>query len=588
MTASNRSPQRSGRRTDVDPIAGAIVQRLITNAAREMGLTLMRSTRSPVLFEARDFCTGIFDANGRVIEQHKYLPMHAFLLPPVVAEVIRVWGQRLLPGDVFIHNDPFRGGNHAMDVSIVRPLFADKELVGWAACKGHMLDWGGPVASGYNAAARSAWDEPLRVPAIHLYRAGQRCDETFSLIEANIRAADIVLHDIEAMAGSTAIGERRMREIVERFGLPAFRGLVDAWLAATRVEVERCVGALPDGFYHGTSRVQYKPDQWADVVVSVQISGADIVFDLSGTSPQTQSYVNAPLPVTHMGVLQCMAMLLAQDMDPSASLNAGFTEAIQIRVPPRTILSAEFPAAVGYCNHLSDQITEAVFKALAEVLPGRVTGGWAQWGTTVSGTWQGRSFATPLFFASKGGSGATDGVDGYDFIGSIRMAGALEAEDVEMLERVHGWIDIRKQAYWPDSGGAGQWRGGLGVCVEAILDGDDMMLAAFGSGRDEGAFGLFDGSASPLSKMLLVYPDGTEIDVPALANIDRVPPGTMLKKWNTGGGGYGPPRLRALAKIERDLCEGYITAEQARDVYHYPGVEQAGPTMVSPHAKGSR
>ena len=257
--------------------------------------------------------------------------------------------------------------------------------------------------------------------------------------------------------------------IVERFGLETYRALVDTWLAATRAEIERCIGALPDGTYRGASRVQYKPGAWADVAVSVDISGTSIAFDFTGTSPQTESYVNAPWAVTHMGVHQCMAMLLASDIDPETGLNAGFTDAIQIRVPPRTILSAEFPAAVGYCNHLTDQITEAVFKALAEVLPGRVTGGWVQWGTTVSGTWRGSSFATPLFFASKGGSGGTEGVDGYDYIGSIRMAGALEAADVEMLERAHGWIDVRRQEYWADSGGAGQWRGGLGVYAEAVL-----------------------------------------------------------------------------------------------------------------------
>jgi N-methylhydantoinase B len=554
----------------IDPIAGAIVQRLITNAAREMGLTLMRSTRSPVLFEARDFSTGIFDAKGRVLAQHKYLPMHAFLLAPVVADVIRVWGGKVAQGDVFIHNDPFRGGNHAMDVSIVRPLFAGTELAGWAACKGHMLDWGGPVASGYNSAARSVWDEPLRVPAIHLYRGGQRSEETFRLIEMNIRAPEIVLHDIEAMAGSTAIGERRMAEIVERFGLETFRALVETWLAATRADMERCIGALPDGTWRGASRVQCKPGQWADVVVSVSISGARIVFDFTGTSPQTDSYVNAPWPVTHMGVHQCMAMLLASDIDTETGLNAGFTDAIEVRVPPRTILSAEFPAAVGYCNHLTDQITEAVFKALAEVLPGRVTSGWVQWGTTVSGAWRGSSFATPLFFASKGGSGGTEGVDGYDYIGSIRMAGALEAEDVEMLERAHGWIDIRRQEYWPDSGGAGQWRGGLGVYAEAVLQGEDMMIAAFGTGRDEGAFGLFGGVNSPVSKILLCYPDGTVVDVPAQANVYNVPPGTVLKKWNTGGGGYGPPAQRAREMVQRDLREGYITEAQARRVYGDP------------------
>jgi N-methylhydantoinase B len=571
-SVSYPSSKQPLRRTDkIDPISGAIVQRLITNAAREMGLTLLRSTRSPVLFEARDFSTGIFDAAGRVLEQYKYLPMHAFLLAPVVAEVIRVWGQKTVPGDVFIHNDPFHGGNHAMDVSIIRPVFAAGELAGWAACKGHMLDWGGPVASGYNSAARSVWDEPLRVPVVHLYRAGQRSEETFALIEANIRVPEIVLHDIEAMAGSTLIGERRMREIIERFGLPAFRGLVNAWLAATRAEVEECIRKLPDGSYRGASRVQFKPNQWADVIVTIQIAGTDVTFDFTGTSPQTESYVNAPVSVTHMGVLQCMAMLLAADIDWEAGLNAGFTEAIQIRLPSRTILSAEFPAAVGYCNHLSDQITEAVFKALAEILPNRVTGGWVQWGTTISGVWQGRSFATPLFFASKGGSGATQDVDGYDYIGSIRMAGALEAEDVEMIERVHGWIDVRKQEYWSDSGGAGQWRGGLGVYAEVILNGDEMMIAVFGTGRDEGAFGLFDGASSPESKILLCYPNGSVVDVPALANIYNVPPGTILRKWNTGGGGYRPARQRAREKVERDLREGYISAEAARETYGYSG-----------------
>lgn len=553
----------------VDPISGAIVQRLIINAAQEMGLALLRSTRSPVLFEARDFSTGIFDAAGRVLEQYKYLPMHAFLLAPVVAEVIRVWGNKLTPGDVFIHNDPFHGGNHAMDVSIVRPIFVGGSLAGWAACKGHMLDWGGPVASGYNSAARSVWDEPLRVPVIHLYRAGQRAEDTFALIQTNIRVPEIVLHDVDAMAGSTLIGERRMRDIVERFGLSTFQQLVDAWLAATRTEVKQCIGRLPNGVFRGTSRIQYKPDQCADIVVSVKIAGTDIVFDFTGTSPQTNSYVNAPLPVTQMGVQQCMAMLLAPDMDWELGLNAGFTEAIQIRVPPRTILSAEFPAAVGYCNHLSDQITEAVFKALAEVLPSRVTGGWVQWGTTVSGTCQGRAFATPLFFASKGGSGATEGVDGYDYIGSIRMAGALEAEDIEMLERVHRWIEVRKQEYWPDSGGAGQWRGGLGVHVEALLEGDDMMIATFGTGRDGGAFGLFGGASSPQSKMLLYYPDGRVVDVPANANVYDVPPGTVIKKWNTGGGGYGLPQQRAREKIEHDLHQGYISTEKAREHYGY-------------------
>jgi N-methylhydantoinase B len=219
---------------------------------------------------------------------------------------------------------------------------------------------------------------------------------------------------------------------------------------------------------------------------------------------------------------------------------------------------------VGYCLHLTDQVSEAVFRALSGAVPDRVIAGWLQWGTTVSGTWRGREFSTPLFFPSKGGGGATQGADGYDYIGSIRMAGALESEDVEMFERVHGWAEIQELAYWPDSGGRGKWRGGLGSYCQMVLGGDDMQLAAFGTGRDAGAPGLFGGKESPRSKMELRLPDGRVVDVPAMANISGLTAGTILRKWNTGGGGLGPPSRRARRLSEADIRAGYVSGRTRR------------------------
>lgn len=544
-----------------DAVRGAIVQRLITNAAREMGITLIRSTRSPVLFEARDFATGIFDARGRVLEQHQYLPLMAFCLGPIVEEVIAEFRNDAAPGDVFVHNDSYRGGTHAMDVAVVRPIFDSRgrALLGWSAAKGHMLDWGGPVPSGYNSAARSTWDEPLRVPPVRLYRAGARVDDVARLIAANIRVPDVVMHDLEAMVGAVAIGSRRIQEIVERFGVAAYEMLCERWISATRARMERFIADIPDGRYHGRSRVQYREGQWANVELTITVSGDRLTADLSGSSRQTDSFVNAPIAVTRGGILQCLAMLVRGEID----LNAGFSEPVEVVAAPGSIFNAAYPAAVGYCLHLTDQITEAFFQAIAPVAPERVIAGWLQWGTTVSGNRDGRDFSTPLFFASKGGGGATWGADGYDYIGSVRMSGALEAEDVEMFELVHRWATIRSLGYWPDSGGRGRWRGGLGAYAEIELSGNDMEIAVFGTGREDGAPGVLGGEPSPCSRLVLEYPDGVTTDVPSHANIRGIPSGTILRKWNTGGGGYGPRSLRSAADVERDLEEGYATAERA-------------------------
>jgi N-methylhydantoinase B len=538
-----------------DPVVGAIVRRLITNAAKEMGITLIRATRSPVLFEAKDFATGVFDARGRVLEQHQYLPLMAFCLGPAVKHVIDEWGSRAAPGDAYVLNDTYRSGTHAMDVSVVRPVFHGDRLVGWTGCKGHMMDWGGPVPSGYNASARSAWEEPLRVPPVPLYWRGERVESTFALISANVREAEIVGHDLDAMVGCTQIGAGRLGEIVDRFGPDALEELTEAWIGATTRQLRQFIAKLPDGEYQGSSEVRDSRGVRTPIRVTVSIRGSHMRFDFSGTGPQTPTFVNAPETVTRGGVLQCMAILVGQGVD----FNQGFMDAVDVHVPPQSVLAARFPAAVGYALHLTDQISEAVFRALAPAVPERVIAGWLQWGTSVSGTWRGKAFSTPLFFPSKGGSGAKHGSDGYDYIGSIRMSGALESEDVEMFERVHPWMEIRELAYWPDSGGIGQWRGGLGVYSEVVLHGDNMEIATFGTGRDGGAEGLFGGGTSPRGRLILTLPSGRTIDVPAMANITGLPAGTVMQKWNTGGGGYGDPEHRDEALKKRDLLEGYTT-----------------------------
>jgi N-methylhydantoinase B len=186
----------------IDPILASVLQRRFKSVTEEMGLTLLRTTRSPILNEARDFVTGIYDRKGRMLEQTEYIPILAFAIQPVCEAIIDYFGDDLHPGDVILHNDVFTGGNQNADVAVFRPVFHGEELVAWAACKGHQADIGGAVAGGYNPEAREVWQEALRITPVKIVDRGNLRKDVWDLIFANIRY-DIVAEDIKAEMGAS-------------------------------------------------------------------------------------------------------------------------------------------------------------------------------------------------------------------------------------------------------------------------------------------------------------------------------------------------------------------------------------------------
>ncbi|MBW2016531.1 MAG: hydantoinase B/oxoprolinase family protein [Deltaproteobacteria bacterium] len=553
----------------IDPILASVLQRRLKSITEEMGLTLLRTTRSPILNEARDFVTGLYDPKGRMLEQTEYIPVLAFAIQPACQHIVDYFGEDIHPGDVILHNDVFTGGNQNADVAVFKPIFHGDILVAWAACKGHQADIGGAVAGGYNPEAREVWQEALRITPVKIYDGGIFRKDVWDLIFANIRY-DIVAEDIKAQMGGCVVGERGVKALLERYGIETFNHHVEYLFDVTERMVRSEIRAIPDGTYHGESIVFYDgihEDSRMKINLNVTVEGDGITFDFTGSSPQTEGFVNAPYAATASAVLLTFLMLI----NPDIPHNDGILRPIKIINPEGSFLNARFPAATTFGNSITGPNADAILKAMSQALPKRVTAGWNRFlGFTLTGMdpRKNRHYVDILFLALKGGSGATWMADGYDHIGLINCAGGILAQDYEMFE-VHDPHILIKHEYLPDSAGAGRWRGGLGVETEFIIQGENVTGIAFGDGIEEEAraFGFFGGKAGSLNRIELRYPDGT-VKVPKSKEIIRdIPKGTVFYEMAGGGGGYGDPRERPVERVLEDVRNGVVSPRSARDDY---------------------
>jgi N-methylhydantoinase B len=554
---------------EIDPIFLAVLQRRFKSITEEMGQTLLRTTRSPILNEARDFCTGLYDAKGRMLEQTEYIPVLAFAVQPVCEYIIEYFGDDVHDGDVILHNDVFSRGNQNADVAAFKPIFHDGSIVAWAACKGHQADIGGAVAGGYNPDAREVWQEALRIPPVKVYSKGTLRKDVWDLIFANVRY-DIVQEDIKAEIGGCVVGERGIKALYQRYGTDVVVAHTDALFDSTERMVRSEIAAIPDGRYRGVSTAYYdgvRDGSEMTIALEVIIDGESIVFDFSGTSPQTPGFVNAPFSSTASAVILSFLMLI----DPSIPHNDGIVRPIQIRIPLGSFLNAEYPAATTFGNSLCGPTSEAIFRAFAQALPEMVSAGWNRMqalAVTGMDPRYDKRYADILFLSIKGGSGATFGADGYDHIGLINCAGGVLAQDYEMFEIQDPHLLI-KHEYSPSSAGAGRWRGGLGVETEMLINGEDVTGVAFGDGMEEAAraFGLFEGKSGCVNELRLSYPDGTEFTPKAKQVIRGIPTGSRVFQVAGGGGGYGHPFERPADLVQADVRNELLSVELARQDY---------------------
>ena len=556
-------------KVDTDKVLTSILQCRLKAITEEMGYTLLRTSRSPILNEARDFVTGLYDAQGSMLEQAEYIPVLAFALEPVCKKIVEYFDDDIHPGDVILHNDVFSGGNQNADVATFKPIFHNGELFAWAAVKGHQADIGGAVAGGYNPDAREVWQEALRITPVKVIDKGKLRRDVWNLIFANIRYP-IVEEDIKAQIGACSVGERLVHSLLERYGIDQLREQIALLFDATEKMVRAEIGRIPDGQYNGASWMYYDgihDGSRFKISLTVTVKDDEIYFDYTGTDSQTEGFANAPLSASMSGVILTFLMLI----DPDIPHNDGLLRALHVYIPEGTFLNAKYPAATTFGNSITGPNADAILKALSEAIPDKVTAGWNRMlALAVSGIdpRMNRPYVDILFNALKGGSGAVQGCDGYDHIGLINCAGGILAQDPEMFEsQTPNFIVMHE--YAPDSAGAGRWRGGLGVETIVKFGGEKSKGVVFGDGVDDEtrAFGLFGGKVGSINYMEFRFPDGSCHKPKSKEIVPDIPKGTIMRQVAGGGGGYGEPYLRPAERVVKEVRNGTLSLKRAKEDY---------------------
>jgi N-methylhydantoinase B len=378
----------------------------------------------------------------------------------------------------------------------------------------------------------------------------------------------MVAADMRAQKGSCVVGERGILKLVEKYGLDVFESHKEYLFDSTEKMMRAEIRTIPNGVYRGESTVYYDgrtPGSKYKIRVKITVEDEEITFDYSDTDPQTEGFVNG----TYTSSASATLLTFLQMVNPDMPHNDGMVRPVKIIIPEGTILNAKYPAATTFGNHLCPPNADAIIRALSQAIPDRVTAGWNQLLCYLTSGYDARkkdSYVDIGFLGLKGGSGGASGVDGYDHIGMIDASGGVLDQDYEMFEQQTPHL-LLKHEYWPDSAGAGQWRGGLGVETKFKIGGEKTKVVTFGDGDVEPPFGLFGGKNATLNRIELHFPDGKAYKTTSKDLVEDVPAGTDLFQQAGGGGGYGHPYLREPAKVAQEVKNGIISLKKAKEDY---------------------
>jgi N-methylhydantoinase B len=532
--------------------------------ARGMVVGIQRAARSPLKNQAYDFGVAIMDASGSLLEEDEFRALFPFAIHPGCRDVVSKFPDDVAPGDVFIHNDVFGGNLQLNDAGFYVPIFVGTELVGLTGAKGHLADLGGPVPSSCNPEASDYFAEGLRIPATKVFDRGVFRRDVWNLIFSNFRLPEIDGPDMMGLVAVCRQAAERISETVEHLGIPRFNATVEALYDMTENLVRGEISGIPDGTYHGSSSFYADgPEQHVgDINLTVTVAGDELTMDYSGTSPQAPTYCNAPLGSTMAGIMTYLSMIL----DPRLPHNEGMYRPLHFVIPEGSLLNPRPPAATYYGNFMSAMNSEAIMKAFSAAVPERVTAGWTRpmsLQITAYDPRRQRRYGDIDFIALKGGSGAGDGIDGWNN-GPIFGVSTL-TNDYEFFEVQDPHVLLQHE-FKVDSAGAGRWRGGHGAITRWRFEGESATLVL--QGDRDGGFGMFGADAGTDNEFVLHFPDGSH-HRPYAKEIIRVPvpAGTIVERHSGGGGGFGDPHERDPEAVLTDVRAGVVSRDAARQRY---------------------
>ena len=553
-----------GTSDGVDPVTLEVTRNACIAISEEMNATLIRTGYSPNIKERRDCSCALFDADAEMISQAENMPVHLGAMPfSVAAAIDRYPPETLDPGDAILLNDPFYGGAHLPDLTLVTPVFQDGDIIAFAANRAHHADVGGSRAGSVAADSTEIYQEGLRIPPVKLFEGGEPNEGLFDMILSNVRTPDERRGDLRAQEAANETGRRRVTELVEKYG----RGQLTAMLEEIKDYSERRMRAeitdLPDGTYTYDDVLDDdgRGNEALAIRAAVTVDGDHVSVDFSGSADQTAGAINAVFAVTASATYYAVRCVTDPDIPP----NHGCYRPIDIEAPDGTIVNPEPPAAVVGGNlETSQRVTDVVLGALSKAVPDRVTA--AGQGTMNNVTFGGTDprDGTPYAFyeTQAGGFGGRRGKDGMDGV-HVHMSNTMNTP-AEVLETAYP-LRVTRYEYRPDTGGAGEFRGGLGLRRDIQVRDHEATFSLLAERHRSQPYGLSGGDPGATGGAVLNPDDDPEELAPKSTH--ELPPGSVVSVRTPGGGGYGDSSDRDTGALARDLRLGKITPERLRSVY---------------------
>ena len=557
-------------------VTQSVIHNRLVMICREMGIAMMKTSYSTIFNEGLDFSCVIFNRDGEMIAQAEFCPAQLGAILFTVRWAIDEYGlENFEPDDVLIHNDPYRGGCHMPEHTIIKPVYYAGELFGFVANIGHVAEIGGMAPGSFAATATEVYQEGLRLPLVKIMRRGEYVQDIWKIILANHRTPRHTWGDFHAMIGSLHIAERRLHELLDQYGVPVINEACTALMDHAERWMREEIRQIPNGEYSFEDCVEddgaTNNPTW--IRVTMVVRDDEIIADFSASDPQAKGIVNATYGVTASATYNALFHVT----DNEIPHNSGCYRPIKIIAPPGTVMNVQHPApSVGGNTETHPRIVDIILGALSQVIPERVAA--AEGGTSCNFLFGGHHPETDQYYVvysfEGGGWGARHYKDGNNVV--VVPNGNCRNTPVEVFETRYPWL-THSYALVPDSAGPGEFRGGLGArrLLEVVAPAEITVSAVF-ERMQVSPWGLLGGGKATTSAILVqkrgddrfrtfaeVY--GT-VSAAKFANC-VVEPGDRILIQSPGGGGYGPPSSRDPQLVLDDVEQGFISEQAAQEVY---------------------
>jgi N-methylhydantoinase B len=549
----------------LDPITLEVIRNKLDDIADEMEITLLKSSHSAIVKEALDASAAIFDVKGEQIAQATAAPIHLGMIIPAVKRFVELFPPASMQeGDAYVLNDPFDGGTHLPDLVVTVPVIVDGETIALATAITHHQEIGGRSPGSTPMDATEIFQEGLRIPPLKLYDRGEANQTFLAMLAKNVRIPETVIGDLNGQLAACHTARRRLEDLAQRYGKQSLANYMDELLAQAEILTRNAIAKIPDGRYHFADYLDndgINLDRRIKIEATVTIHGSDLTVDLTGSDPQ----VSGPLNCVPASTLAAIYYVIKVVIDPTIPNNAGCYRPIEVILPEGSIVNARPPAAVNARAVVVRRIVDCLIGAFAKALPGRIPA--ASCGHPLMLSMGGIDPANNRPYVTAeigtGGMGGRPGKDGLEAIQTDTSNAQnipVEALEMEFPIRV-GHYRLRR-----DSGGAGQFRGGLGLDKSLEVLRGELRVSHRGERHYTAPWGLAGGGPGKMSKSALTRADGSEMRIPSKLDF-KMFPGDRLRLWTTGGGGYGDALEREPSRTLEDVRDDKVSVRSAAASY---------------------